>query len=69
MVAHVGDFGLARLLSTTKSIPENQTSTTDLKESIGYAAPGNNCILLYSQVFINPYVFSNDLFLSAQYKK
>ncbi|GJW59367.1 kinase-like domain-containing protein [Tanacetum coccineum] len=35
MVAHVGDFGLARLLGTDL----NQTSSTGVKGTIGYAAP------------------------------
>ncbi|KAF4358608.1 hypothetical protein F8388_021120 [Cannabis sativa] len=40
MVAHVGDFGIARILSTTNGIPQNQASSTiGLKGSIGYAAP------------------------------
>ncbi|PON68242.1 GPCR kinase [Parasponia andersonii] len=42
MVAHVGDFGLARILSTTNGIPRSQTSTIGLKGSIGYAAPGRS---------------------------
>lgn len=37
MVAHVGDFGLARLLSKNPS----QSSTLGIKGSIGYIAPGN----------------------------
>ena len=41
MVAHVSDFGLARLLSITTNSPGKQTSTTGIKGSIGYAAPGN----------------------------
>ncbi|KAF3455898.1 hypothetical protein FNV43_RR00540 [Rhamnella rubrinervis] len=39
MVAHVSDFGLARLLSTTKGASQNHSSTIGLKGSIGYAAP------------------------------
>ncbi|GKF93245.1 kinase-like domain-containing protein, partial [Tanacetum coccineum] len=35
MVAHVGDFGLARLLGTDL----NQTSSTGIKGTIGYAPP------------------------------
>ncbi|KAM5556640.1 hypothetical protein ABKV19_024163 [Rosa sericea] len=39
MVARVGDFGLARLISTTTSSFENQSSTFGIKGTIGYAAP------------------------------
>nr|GFD39682.1 protein kinase-like domain-containing protein [Tanacetum cinerariifolium] len=35
MVAHVGDFGLARLLGTNL----NQNSSTGVKGTIGYAPP------------------------------
>ncbi|KAL5972681.1 hypothetical protein ACLOJK_039486 [Asimina triloba] len=38
MCAHVGDFGLARLLSEHPP-PENQTSSAVIKGSIGYVAP------------------------------
>ena len=41
MVAHVSDFGLARLLSITNDSSGKQTSTVGIKGSIGYAAPGN----------------------------
>nr|GEU54608.1 protein kinase-like domain-containing protein [Tanacetum cinerariifolium] len=37
MVAHVGDFGLARLLGTDL----NQNSSTGVKRTVGYAPPGN----------------------------
>ncbi|XP_074282413.1 putative LRR receptor-like serine/threonine-protein kinase At3g47570 [Silene latifolia] len=40
MVAHVGDFGLARFL--TQPLHPNQSSTIGIKGTIGYAAPGNN---------------------------
>ncbi|XP_035540204.1 putative receptor-like protein kinase At3g47110 [Juglans regia] len=39
MIAHVSDFGLARLLSPTNHLSHNQTSTTGIKGSVGYAAP------------------------------
>lgn len=39
MVAHVGDFGLARLLSQNPS-RNHESSTLGLKGSIGYIAPG-----------------------------
>ncbi|XP_074279790.1 receptor kinase-like protein Xa21 [Silene latifolia] len=37
MVAHVGDFGLARILTQPRH--PNQSSTTGIKGTIGYAAP------------------------------
>ncbi|KAL4286347.1 hypothetical protein HN873_066346 [Arachis hypogaea] len=45
MVAHVTDFGLARLLSMTNGDPHNQSSTTVFKGTIGYAPPeyGMSC--------------------------
>ncbi|XP_059458515.1 LRR receptor-like serine/threonine-protein kinase EFR [Corylus avellana] len=39
MIAKVGDFGLARILSTTNDDSQNQTSTVGIKGTIGYAAP------------------------------
>ncbi|KAM5555628.1 hypothetical protein ABKV19_023514 [Rosa sericea] len=39
MVARVGDFGLARLISTTTDSSQNQSSTVGMKGTIGYAAP------------------------------
>ena len=40
MIAHVSDFSLARLLSTTKDSSKKHTSTIELKGSISYTAPG-----------------------------
>jgi hypothetical protein len=40
MIAKVSDFGLARILSTTNDISQNQTSTIGIKGTIGYTAPG-----------------------------
>ncbi|XP_030964821.1 probable LRR receptor-like serine/threonine-protein kinase At3g47570 [Quercus lobata] len=39
MIAHASDFGLARLLTTTKDSSKKHTSTIGLKGSIGYTAP------------------------------
>ncbi|XP_062028464.1 probable LRR receptor-like serine/threonine-protein kinase At3g47570 [Rosa rugosa] len=39
MVARVGDFGLAKLISTTTDSSQNQSNTVGIKETIGYAAP------------------------------
>ena len=41
MVAHVSDFGLAKLLPIINDSFEKQTSTIGIKGSIGYIAPGN----------------------------
>ena len=40
MIAHVSDFGLARLLTTTSDSSQKHTSTICLKGSIGYVALG-----------------------------
>ena len=40
MIAHVGDFGLARLLSNTNGSSESKISTTGIKGTIGYAPLG-----------------------------
>ena len=41
MVAHVGDFGLARFFPKSMNIfSGNSTSTLGLKGTVGYAAPG-----------------------------
>ena len=47
MVAHVSDFGLARLLPTTDDSSQKQSSTIGIKGSIGYAAPGNAFLIVY----------------------
>ncbi|XP_027906946.1 probable LRR receptor-like serine/threonine-protein kinase At3g47570 [Vigna unguiculata] len=40
MIAHVSDFGIARLLSTTKGITSKQSSSTlAIKGTVGYAPP------------------------------
>ncbi|KAL6131580.1 hypothetical protein ACLB2K_069954 [Fragaria x ananassa] len=39
MVAHVGDFGLARLIQSTTCSSEHQSSTVGIKGTIGYTAP------------------------------
>jgi serine/threonine protein kinase len=42
LTAHVGDFGLARLLpQASHQLCLDQTSSIGLKGTIGYAAPGN----------------------------
>ncbi|XP_054823774.1 putative receptor-like protein kinase At3g47110 [Prosopis cineraria] len=39
MVAHLSDFGLARLLSTIEGIAPTQSSTIEIKGTIGYVPP------------------------------
>jgi hypothetical protein len=40
MVAHVGDFGLAKILANESSLCQHSTSSAGLRGTIGYAAPG-----------------------------
>ena len=40
MVAHVGDLGLARLLDTISGNSQKQTSTSEIKGTVGYVPPG-----------------------------
>lgn len=42
MVAHVGDFGLAKILS--EFVDPNQSSSIGIRGTIGYVAPGNSTI-------------------------
>ena len=46
MVAHLSDFGLARLFSTNHDSSQTQTSTIGIKGTVGYAAPGK-CFQTY----------------------
>ncbi|XP_058009211.1 putative receptor-like protein kinase At3g47110 isoform X2 [Hevea brasiliensis] len=39
MVAHISDFGLARLLFTNNDVFRNQTSSIGIKGTVGYAPP------------------------------
>ncbi|KAK7304744.1 hypothetical protein VNO77_42631 [Canavalia gladiata] len=39
MIAHVGDFGIARFLSTINGTSHEQTSTIEVKGTFGYAPP------------------------------
>ena len=41
MVAHLSDFGLARLLSTVSVVSNEQSSTLGIKGTVGYIPPGN----------------------------
>jgi serine/threonine protein kinase len=47
MVAHVSDFGLARLVSTIDGNSNNQVSSMGIKGTIGYTPPG-----IYSLKFL-----------------
>ena len=40
MIAHISDFGLARLISSTTGFSESRSSTIGIKGTIGYAPPG-----------------------------
>ncbi|XP_058112339.1 LRR receptor-like serine/threonine-protein kinase EFR isoform X2 [Magnolia sinica] len=42
MIAHVGDFGLARLLCESDHYSQNQSSSAVIKGTIGYVAPGSD---------------------------
>ncbi|PON42470.1 Serine/threonine protein kinase [Trema orientale] len=46
MIAHVGDFGLARLMLNTNGLSESQSSTIGIKGTIGYAPPGTHLALI-----------------------
>ena len=50
MVAHVGDFGLARFDSQSRT---NNSSTITVKGIVGYSAPGNSIILLLEKIWIS----------------
>ena len=51
MVAHVGDFGLAKLLSSeTNTTDSDQTSFSMIKGTVGYVAPGKfSCLYVVFQ--------------------
>jgi serine/threonine protein kinase len=40
MVAHVSDFGIARLVSAIGGSSQKDTSTIGIKGTVGYAPPG-----------------------------
>jgi serine/threonine protein kinase len=40
IVAHVSDFGIARLISFVDDISSKETSTIGVKGTVGYAPPG-----------------------------
>ena len=43
MVAHVGDFGLAKLLKKAFSTSSDQSSSIGIRGTVGYVAPGKLC--------------------------
>ena len=57
MIAHVSDFGLARLLTTTNDSSQKDTSTIELKGSIGYTAPGFNFLFSFKFITVQKYCF------------
>ena len=48
MVAHVGDFGLAKLLRSSFCPSFSQTSSIGVRGTVGYFAPGKFCDFLIS---------------------
>ena len=53
MVAHVGDFGLARILSEDINYSRSQTNSLAIRGTIGYVAPGNyTCVCMISFLFL-----------------
>ena len=44
MIAHVGDFGLARILSEDLNYSHSQTNSLAIRGTVGYVAPGTTCI-------------------------
>lgn len=54
MVAHVGDFGLARILAEESSVLQQSTSSMGLGGTIGYAAPeygAGNTVSTYGDIY------------------
>ncbi|KAF3455323.1 hypothetical protein FNV43_RR05771 [Rhamnella rubrinervis] len=50
MVAHLGDFGLARLLLTTNNSSQTQSSTVGMMGTIGYVCPGKKSQLFHGLI-------------------
>ena len=52
MIAHVGDFGLAKFLAEDISNPtEQHTNSNAIKGSIGYVAPGKKFTYVFKIMF------------------
>ncbi|CAJ1949567.1 unnamed protein product [Sphenostylis stenocarpa] len=51
MTAHVSDFGIARLLSSIKGITTKQSSTLEIKGTIGYAPPVGCEVSTYGDMY------------------
>ncbi|XP_043817060.1 putative receptor-like protein kinase At3g47110 [Manihot esculenta] len=55
MTAHVGDFGLARVISeSTSNSSQSQIFSTGIKGTIGYMAPGN---IFHTSFFFNRHIW------------
>ena len=56
LIGHVGDFGLARVLSgAIQDSSHNQSSSIGIRGTIGYTPPGKyHCHFLYLIVFLFP---------------
>lgn len=54
MVAHVGDFGLARILAEESSVLQQSTNSMGLRGTIGYAAPeygAGNTVSIHGDIY------------------
>ena len=61
MVAHVSDFGLAKLLSTMTYSSKTQTCTIGIKGFIGHAAPGKTYSICINMQHRNTHSSKHDL--------
>lgn len=67
MTAHVGDFGLARILSeATQDLPASQTSSVGVRGTVGYAAPGKYSLVVSFRFLLFPILLSGFLFVYLQ---
>jgi len=66
IVAHVSDFGIARLVSLVDDISSKETSTIGVKGTVGYAPPGiYNIFFMFIRVLLS---FVVDFILYTCYK-
>ncbi|CAN1766522.1 Probable LRR receptor-like serine/threonine-protein kinase At3g47570 [Linum perenne] len=73
LVAHIGDFGLARMISSSNSSSGNETSTIGMKGTIGYAPTGeqnqNQALIVFLLHFYVVKYFASSVgpFMHAEY--